>query len=723
MYNRIPIAALILLSVITTAQGQITGSTTCTAGLGQFIVNETFGTGTGVGPALKPGITNLQYVTIPCPNDGQYTIVNSTSGCWTGNWHTTRDHTGDPNGYFMLINASVQPSDFYTQTVTGLCAGSTYLFSAWVMNMDVSTGTLADISFTVETTTGIILGSYDTRGIPLSAAASWRQYGFYFTVPAGASTVVLRMHNNAPGGLGNDLALDDIVFVPAGPATAISINGVAGSSATACGGNLELLSTVESCFLTNAYQWQSSTDGGLTWSDIPGATNSTFNMTTQPPGTRQYRLNVAQVGNMGSTNCRVNSNVLTITITPAISYGIRASKTEICAGDSVLLTAYGGDTYLWSPAAGVASPTVATTWVFPKKTTPYSVAMTSINGCPPTDGESVTIVVDPAPSVSVSKSNDLDCSIHSALLQASGGGSYAWSPAVSLDRADIPNPTASPVATTKYYVLVTSGKGCVSKDSVTVVVSGVPASYGLKASKMEICSGDSVLLTAYGGDSYQWAPVGSVASPSSAATWAFPTATTSYTVSMSSSNGCPPTGGKTVTIVVDPLPELSVSKSNDLDCTEGSAQLYASGGDSYAWSPAASLDHANVQAPVASPRTTTTYYVKVTSDKGCSLEDSINVVVNAVSRPGAYMLPSAFSPNNDGHNDVFGVRNWAGVVELRLTVYDRWGKVVFYTTNPSVSWDGTTKGEPMPAGTYVYEVVARTYCGRIEHKGTVVLIR
>jgi gliding motility-associated-like protein len=99
------------------------------------------------------------------------------------------------------------------------------------------------------------------------------------------------------------------------------------------------------------------------------------------------------------------------------------------------------------------------------------------------------------------------------------------------------------------------------------------------------------------------------------------------------------------------------------------------------------------------------------------------VKVNAVAVAGAYMLPTAFTPNNDGHNDLFGVRGWAGIIELQLSVYDRWGNLVFHTTNPSVAWDGTSNGRPMKEGTYVYHVAASTFCGRIEQKGTVVLIR
>src|SRR5689334_20129022 len=98
---------------------------TCTGSLGDPIVNVTFGAGTNnFGPPLPSGTTSsLSYQAATCLGDGNYTITNYTSGCWPDDvvWHTASDHTGNPNGYYMLINASYNPSDFYIQTVSGLC--------------------------------------------------------------------------------------------------------------------------------------------------------------------------------------------------------------------------------------------------------------------------------------------------------------------------------------------------------------------------------------------------------------------------------------------------------------------------------------------------------------------------------------------------------------------------------------------------------------------------
>jgi gliding motility-associated-like protein len=114
------------------------------------------------------------------------------------------------------------------------------------------------------------------------------------------------------------------------------------------------------------------------------------------------------------------------------------------------------------------------------------------------------------------------------------------------------------------------------------------------------------------------------------------------------------------------------------------------------------------------------YKVQCTSAAGCVGEDSIEVKVTK-----GYMddiVPNAFTPNGDGKNDFFGVQTW-GISELNFIVYNRWGEVVFQTSDPTRRWDGKYKGEPAASGAFVYQISANTPCGRIFRKGTVVLIR
>ena len=253
-------------------------------------------------------------------------------------WHTVTDHTGDANGYFMIINASEQPSDFFVQTVTGLCDGTTYKFSAWILNMDSSSGILPNVTFTIETTSGTILQTYSTGNVPIISKPTWTQYGFYFTTSAGLSTVVLRMHNNAPGGVGNDLALDDIQFRPAGPQTLATVQGSPATVLNICSYNDSLIfdsEIVGNCYLNTAYQWQVSTDS-INWTNIAGATIGTYTLPSLTPGTYYYRLEVAQADNIGSISCTVFSNPIKIIFENLIPTIVNTEAT-ICNGQNYTL--------------------------------------------------------------------------------------------------------------------------------------------------------------------------------------------------------------------------------------------------------------------------------------------------------------------------------------------------------------------------------------------------
>jgi hypothetical protein len=210
----------------------------CTGSLGDPTVNITFGAGPNPGPPVSAATTNYQFVSDPCPVNGFYSVLSSGINCNYG-WHVlTSDHTGDPSGYFMLVDASFEPGDFYIDTVRSLCANTTYEFAAWMLNMkNVTWGMRPNITFTAETADGVVLQSYNSGDIPVEEVITWRQYGFYFTTPANVGVIVLRMRNNAVGGDGNDLALDDITFRPCGAVITSAIRGSSSDTVHICRGD------------------------------------------------------------------------------------------------------------------------------------------------------------------------------------------------------------------------------------------------------------------------------------------------------------------------------------------------------------------------------------------------------------------------------------------------------------------------------------------------------
>ena len=165
-----------------------------------------------------------------------------------------------------------------------------------------------------------------------------------------------------------------------------------------------------------------------------------------------------------------------------------------------------------------------------------------------------------------------------------------------------------------------------------------------------------------------------------------------------------------------------VTKSNDISCSEPFSRLHATGGIRYEWSPGTYLSDISIPNPIASPVNSTMYYVKAFSDNICYVVDSIEVLVASIP-VNSFLLPNAFSPNNDGKNDCFGVKRSGGIIDFELSVYNRWGQLIYNTKNPTDCWDGTFNNQVLPAGAFVYRLIANTTCGKIDNKGTVLLIK
>ncbi|HEX2628948.1 MAG TPA: T9SS type A sorting domain-containing protein [Chitinophagaceae bacterium] len=303
----------------------------CQGTLGAPIVNVTFGAGTNPGPQLSvavPGATtNYTYQGLatgsPPANvilDGQYSLVNQVPA--NGSWFFgATDNTGNPNGYMAFFNSAQTPGgEFYRQTVTGLCQGTTYQFQAFIANAvnpaNLPNAILPNVTLRIlDGNTLAVLQTLNTGGIPMQPTFTWMPYTMSFTVPGGVTSVILSLTNNNVGGNaqpGNDLAIDDITFRPCGPTTTASFSQEQQQETLSlCEGNtLTLYGNVGAGLNTPTYQWQMSTDGGINWSDIAGATTLTYNLPSLAIGAYQFRLLSAESGNIGLPNCRFISNVL-----------------------------------------------------------------------------------------------------------------------------------------------------------------------------------------------------------------------------------------------------------------------------------------------------------------------------------------------------------------------------------------------------------------------------
>jgi gliding motility-associated-like protein len=168
--------------------------------------------------------------------------------------------------------------------------------------------------------------------------------------------------------------------------------------------------------------------------------------------------------------------------------------------------------------------------------------------------------------------------------------------------------------------------------------------------------------------------------------------------------------------------DVIANAGNDTTVLYGNPyQMQATGGVSYIWSPSQGLSNPGIANPIATLYNDITYFLTVTTDKGCSAKDTLNIKV--VKGPEIY-APTAFTPNGDGKNDRYSIFP-VGITDLMaFKIFSRWGQVLYSSLNTKEGWDGNVNGIPQPAGTYVWIAIGKTFEGKIlKRQGTFLLIR
>ena len=391
------------------------------------------------------------------------------------------------------------------------------------------------------------------------------------------------------------------------------------------------------------------------------------------------------------------------------------NDTLVCNGSAVPLNVSGGASFSWLPTASLDNANSNKPIATVQGRTEYIVTGTTANGCKAKDSVVVNVYTKPF----MNTSNDtMVCTGAAVQLSSSGGLSYRWSPVGTLNNANLPNPVATPLVNTKYSVQVTDGNGCNYTDSVSIAIRARPV---FAASKDTfICEGSTITLHARGGNNFLWSSTGPISNPSAPDLLISPTATTTYSVQISETI-CNYDTVFNVQVSVNPNPLVTAVKSNDIDCMVTTAQLKANGALTYQWTPSAVLDNPNLPNPIASIDSTTTFTVTGTNQFGCISMDTMSVYASKSGNPG-FMMPNAFTPNNDGKNDCFGIRKWGNVKVQEFSIFNRWGERIFTTKNPQHCWDGRYNGVIQDSGGYVYIIKARSFCGDIVRKGMVMLI-
>ncbi|WP_438946208.1 T9SS type B sorting domain-containing protein, partial [Sediminibacterium sp.] len=399
--------------------------------------------------------------------------------------------------------------------------------------------------------------------------------------------------------------------------------------------------------------------------------------------------------------------------------------TLICSIDTLPLFAnVGAGIVNWTPDINgsllrISNRNIANPLVYPVDTTRYIVTVNN-NGCINSDTVTVNVLdfisVDAGPSATICQTDTIQ------LQTVSDALSYQWTSSSGAPVDPVKFPKLAPLQDETYYVTANLGY-CQARDSVRIRV--VPYPRVSVGPDTVICFGTRLNLPAnIVGSSFQWSPTNSMINGNTLNPLAGPSRTTAYTLTVSDTLGC--NKPVTDTIIVRVVPPVEVNAGSDtVALPDQPLQLNASGNGSFSWTPFTGLSDPTVANPIltlAAGTDSITYRVRVTGEAGCYGEDDITVRV--FSGGPQLFIPTAFTPNADGRNDV--LRPVAvGITQLvYFSVFNRWGQQIFYTNELNKGWDGTFKGEPQPAGTYVFQAEGIDYLGnRVYKKGTAVLIR
>src|SRR5690606_18042780 len=275
-----------------------------------------------------------------------------------------------------------------------------------------------------------------------------------------------------------------------------------------------------------------------------------------------------------------------------------------------------------------------------------------------------------------------------------------------LSDTTIQQPLAYVPKSTRFIVQTIGRSSCIMRDTLDVYVP--EHDMKIVPEDTALCLGDRAPFTIFGGHYFKWYEyeggeykvpgVPPVMEADTGHTFLGPQRTTAYRIVVSDSVWCYDT--LTAKVEILPLPDVRILNMDDTVVKYGqSFQLLASGARLYNWSPSESLNNPNISYPVARPMEDTRYIVGGLAANGCRSFDTLHVIVD---KRDNLFVPTAFSPDGDGRNDVFRITNLSFQRIMEFRVFNRWGQEIFSTNDLRTGWDGTWEGVPQEMGVYNY---------------------
>ena len=400
-----------------------------------------------------------------------------------------------------------------------------------------------------------------------------------------------------------------------------------------------------------------------------------------------------------SSGCK-KSDTVQIIILPKPVANASPNSTEVCRYEQIQLTGTGGISYSWSPATGLSSPVSSTTMASIEDGIVYYLTVTNAEGC--TDTDSVLISVFPSPLLNLGPDTNY---CNGGFIRLNAGSdflTYRWQDG-SQDSLFLVDSDG------QYWVSVTDNFSCSFSDTVNVGIAPSPRT-NIKY-HTDLCEGDSTILDALNpGSDYNWS-TGETGQQIIVKDSGF------YFVEINNGRCV----GKDSTIVsiykypVSPLEDIEYYCEKELPF----GYTLVAGGEEYSYK----WDNGQVTNSIV-VTSEGTYNVIISIGEKCSIEKFVEVKHLCSER---IFVPNSFTPNSDWNNDFFSI-SALNTDEFEFRIFNRWGEIIYYTSDPEFEWDGKLNGNPLPEGVYVWRIDYKmkmadgSYENR-EEKGSFTLIR
>lgn len=468
----------------------------------------------------------------------------------------------------------------------------------------------------------------------------------------------------------------------------------------------------------NAATSPNNPDETFEWTPTTGLSNATIrNPISTPASDMEYAVKV----NPGAVGCDGHDTIKVRLLPDHIT--VLNTDTIVCAGTILQLRA-DGDTafsYNWDPEINIADPEEPNT-TLNAQTSGYYTLTASYPGCTSMP-DSFYVEVQPVPLVNIGPDKVI-CTYDT--IQMFGGVlpaaypnyTYDWTPGSGLSDSTVKSPVfTGDASVTALSLKVTTPIGCQGSDTMSVIVfagdfmSVMPEDTGA-------CPPAKIQLAATGAHSYDWSPAYGLNATDIANPVASPVSSTLYTLIGTrnySNHAC----YDTQMVNVKVYPSATINLPESVQIWPGESYQIDPGGNClyFQWFPPSGLSADNISNPVAQPEVRTRYFVTASTEEGCIIKDSIDILVNAES---VLEVPNAFSPTTGD----FKILK-RGIANLKyFRIFNRWGNKVFETTNIDKGWNGRFNEKEQPVGVYIYSIEATTSTGKPFRKdGNLTLVR